>query len=138
MPIPFCLPLLRQGEEPNLRIDSRESGHPSNGREGVYFSDPGDQQKRQQWPVSLTKPKNRDRKTRDSQRRESRDRILCFFSPPGNRAIFSTFWGDFLTKLHSKPGEKGKKIHWRKFKKVQWRQRPEIADFCPLSWSNVS
>ena len=21
---------------------------------------------------------------------------------------------------------------------IQWRQRPEIADFCPLSWSNVS
>ena len=30
------------------------------------------------------------------------------FSPPGNRAIFSTFWGHFLTKLHSQPGEKGK------------------------------
>ena len=25
-----------------------------------------------------------------------------------NRAIFSTFWGHFLTKLHSQPGEKGK------------------------------
>ena len=22
--------------------------------------------------------------------------------------------------------------------KIQWRPRPEIADFCPLSWSNVS
>ena len=37
------------------------------------------------------------------------------FSPLGNRAIFSTFWGHFLTKLHSEPGEKGKspleKIH---------------------------
>ena len=21
---------------------------------------------------------------------------------------------------------------------LQWRRRPEIADFCPLSWSNVS
>ena len=31
----------------------------------------------------------------------------------GNRAIFSTFWGHVLTKLHSEPGEKGK-IHWRK------------------------
>ena len=27
------------------------------------------------------------------------------FSPPGNRAIFPSFWGDFLTKLHRKPGE---------------------------------
>ena len=23
------------------------------------------------------------------------------------------------------------------FKKVQWRRRPKIADFCPLSWSNM-
>ena len=29
------------------------------------------------------------------------------FFPPGNRAIFSTFWGDFL--------EKKDKIHWREF-----------------------
>ena len=29
------------------------------------------------------------------------------FSPPGDRAIFSTFWGDFLTKLDRKAGEKG-------------------------------
>ena len=36
------------------------------------------------------------------------------FSPPPlrrNQAIFSAFWGDFLTKLYSNPGEKGK-IHW--------------------------
>ena len=25
-----------------------------------------------------------------------------------------------------------------KKQKIQWRRRPEIADFCPLSWSNVS
>ena len=56
------------------------------------------------------------------------------FSPPRNRAICSTFWGGFLTKLHSKPGEKGK-VHWRKFKKIHWRRRPEIADCCPLAWS---
>ena len=35
--------------------------------------------------------------------------MLRFFSPPGNRAIFSIFWGDFLAKLHSIPGEKGNK-----------------------------
>ena len=33
---------------------------------------------------------------------------FCAFCPPGNRAIFSAFWGDFLN-LHSKPGEKEKK-----------------------------
>ena len=31
------------------------------------------------------------------------------FSPPGSRAIFSTFGGDFLTKLHTQPGQKGNK-----------------------------
>ena len=25
-----------------------------------------------------------------------------------------------------------------KIQKIQWRRRPEIADVCPLSWSNVS
>ena len=30
------------------------------------------------------------------------------FSPPGNRAIFSTFWLELFTKLHSKLGKKGK------------------------------
>ena len=34
------------------------------------------------------------------------------FSPPGNQANLSTFWGDSLTQLHSKPGEKGQKIHF--------------------------
>ena len=48
------------------------------------------------------------------------------------------FWDPFLTKLHSKPGVNGGKKHWRKWKKIQWRRRREIADFCPLSWSNVS
>ena len=35
---------------------------------------------------------------------------------PGNRAILSTFWCDFLTGLPGEPGEKGKNIHRRKFK----------------------
>ena len=49
---------------------------------------------------------SRDRKNHDSQRR---DKILRFLSPPGNRAIFSTFWGHFLTESHRNPGEKAKK-----------------------------
>ena len=36
---------------------------------------------------------------------DNRDRISLLFSLPGNRAIVSTFWGDFLMKLHSKSGE---------------------------------
>ena len=39
------------------------------------------------------------------------------FSPPGNRAIFSTFWGDLLSELDRKTWRKRKQIHWRKFKR---------------------
>ena len=49
-------------------------------------------------------------------------------------ATFSRFWGARLTKLHREPGEKAK----NPVESLQWRRRPEIADFCPLSWSNVS
>ena len=42
------------------------------------------------------------------------------FSPPGNRAIFSTFWGDFLAELHIEPGEKGK-YPLKKIQTIQWR-----------------
>ena len=38
------------------------------------------------------------------------------FCPPGNRALFFTFWVDFLTKSHRRPGEKGKSIYWRSLK----------------------
>ena len=49
-------------------------------------------------------------------------------------STFSRFWGARLTKLHREPGEKAK----NPVESLQWRRRPEIADFCPLSWSNVS
>ena len=49
-------------------------------------------------------------------------------------ATFSRFWGARLTKLHREPGEKAK----NPVESLQRRRRPEIADFCPLSWSNVS
>ena len=52
-------------------------------------------------------------KNHDSQRH---DRILRLFLRLEMGAIFSTIWGDFRTKLHRKPGEKGKNIHWRKQK----------------------
>ena len=47
------------------------------------------------------------------------------FSPPGNRASFSTFWGDFLTKLHREAGEKGKNP-LEKIQKIQLRRRPKL------------
>ena len=79
--------------------------------------------------------KNRDRKNHDSQRR---DRILCFFLRPEIGQVSPHFGGDFLTELHSEPGEKGEETLWRKLNKSQWRRHPEITDFCPLSWSNAS
>ena len=57
----------------------------------------------------------------------------CVFSPPGTRAIFSTFSGDFFTKLHRrKPGGKGKKSTGENSKKnIQWRQRPKLQISVP-------
>ena len=52
----------------------------------------------------------------------------AFFSPPGNRAMFSAFWGDFLIKLHRKPGEI-EQIHWRKFKKSKEEPPPGPQHF---------
>ena len=49
----------------------------------------------------------------------------CRFSLPGNRAIFSRFWGDFLTKLHRKSEEKKEGELW--MENNAW-----IADFCRL------
>ena len=67
---------------------------------------------RRRFPSGIAlKGQLRDRKHHDSQRR---DKILRFFSAR-KWAIFSTFWADFLTKSHTKPGERGKspleKIH---------------------------
>ena len=49
-------------------------------------------------------------------------------------ATFSRFCGAHLIKLHIKTGDKAK----NPVESLQWRRRPEIADFCPLSWSNAS
>ena len=58
---------------------------------------------------------------------------LCTFmiiSPPGSRAIFSTFWGNFLVNLHIKSGEKGK-IHGRQFKKSSGEVSLKLQIFVP-------
>ena len=49
-------------------------------------------------------------------------------------ATFFRFKGARLTKLHIKTGGKAK----NPVESLQWRRHPEIADFCPLSWSNLS
>ena len=66
--------------------------------------------------------KNRDRETMTA-----RD-VTEFYgsSSPGNRAIFSTVWGDFLTKLHRNHWRRSKNFHWRKIykkkEKMNWRK----------------
>ena len=67
-------------------------------------------------------PQLRDRNNHDGQRR---DKILCFFSPPGDRTIFSTYWGNFLTKFHRNL-ETEEKNPQEKFKKIQWRRRSKL------------
>ena len=56
------------------------------------------------------------------------DKILLF-SPPGNRAIFSTIAQQTWRK-RKKSTRENSKIHWRNF--------PDIAVFCRFSWSSVS
>ena len=53
------------------------------------------------------------------------------FSLPGNRAIFSTFRVDFLTKLHIKPGERGKNP-LEKTHKIQVETAPRNCRFLSL------
>ena len=69
------------------------------------------------------------RKNRDSHRR---DRIWCDFLHWIFRYFLQILGGSSYQNAHK---------YWRKSKKsvesLQWRRRPEIADFCPLSWSNV-
>ena len=67
----------------------------------------------------------RTKTTHDSQRR---DKILRFFSPPRNRAIFSISWCDSLAKLHK---EKGRNP-LEKFQKTEWWRRPRNCRFLSL------
>ena len=70
------------------------------------------------------------KKNHDSHRRDRirRDFLHWIFR------YFLQILGARLTKLHREPGEKAK----NPVESLQWRRRSEIADFCPLSWSNVS
>ena len=85
-------------------------------------------------PPSVT-PLFRDRKYHDSHRR---DRILRFFLHP-EIGQFSPHFGAISFLNYTENLEKRKKSTGEKFPpKIQCRQRPEIPDFCPLSWSNAS
>ena len=63
--------------------------------------------------------------------------FYVFFSPWkwGNSLHI---WGRFLYSMTQRTWRERKQIHCRKFKNIQWRKFPEIADFRRLSWSNVS
>ena len=63
--------------------------------------------------------------------------ILRLFLRPEN-GQFSPHFGA-ISLLNCKENlEKKEKNPLEKIQKIQWRNFPEIADFCPLSWSNVS
>ena len=47
--------------------------------------------------------------------------------------------GEIRRHMHSiSQKESTLKIEFQYLEKRQWRRRPEIADFCPLSWTNLS
>ena len=75
---------------------------------------------------------SRDLKDHDSQRR---DRILPCFLRSEIGQFSPYFRGDFWL-TYTENLEKEPKNPLEKIKKIQWRRRPEIADFCPLSWSS--
>ena len=56
-------------------------------------------------------------------------RVCAFFSARKS-GIFLHILGRFLTKLHSKPGER-EKIHWRKFKKSSGDSAPKLQISVP-------
>ena len=53
------------------------------------------------------------------------------FSPPGNRAIFSTCWGEIATKLQRKPGETGRKSPLEKIQKSSGDGAPKLQISLP-------
>ena len=68
------------------------------------------------------------------------------WSTPWDQAISFTFWGDFLTNISQrtwikrKNTQKTNTTHCIEFTKhpVESHWHPEIASFCPLSWSSLS
>ena len=86
------------------------------------------------FPMRWKRGKTRDRKNHDSQRR---DRILRIFLCSGI-GQFSPHVGAISLLNCTENLEKQDKNPLEKIQKIQWRNFPEIADFCPLSWSNVS
>ena len=68
---------------------------------------------------------------------QRRDRILLFFLRPEIGQFSPHFSAISLLHCTVNP-ETLKKYPLEKIQEIQWRRRPEIADFCPLSWSNVS
>ena len=55
----------------------------------------------------------------------------ALFSPPGNRAIFSRSWGEFLTNLHTENQEKQKKNPLEKIQKKNGDGAPKLLIYVP-------
>ena len=75
---------------------------------------------------TISHPQKHTQKTRPDKKTTTARDVTGFYAIFSARksAIFSTFRGDFLAKLHRKPGEKGK-IHWREFKKISGDGAPK-------------
>ena len=78
---------------------------------------------------------NWDRKTHDSQRR---DGILRFLLRPEIGQISPHFVAISLLNHTGDLERRGRNPLAEIKNNLQRRRRPEIADFCPLSWSNES
>ena len=71
---------------------------------------------------------------RDLSQVQGQKKTMTATDVTGFDAIFSTGFFATFSKLHINTGEKAK----NPVESLQWRRRPEIADFCPLSWPNLS
>ena len=82
----------------------------------------------------MSKYRDRKKKKHDNQSA----RISTPFFSAGKSGNFLHVWADFLTNYTENLERKGKITGENFPPNIQWRRHPEIADFCPLSWPNVS
>ena len=64
-------------------------------------------------------------------------RFYAFFCARKSGNFSPHFGAISILNLHSKPEEMGENPLEKIQKKIHWRRRPEIVNFCPLSWSNL-
>ena len=86
---------------------------------------------------SKIRGKIRDENSKNSGNFRSAIFLTELFFSAQKSGNLSTFWGDFLANNYTENLEKEEENPLEK-KKNQWKRRSEIADVCPLSWSNAS